>query len=155
MSSPPSHEHSTAVPAAEKAQAPPSPNYALSADTAQGRITQCHQFLSFAQYLRDQWIYLQRSAGERRSEDDKEGFAALRKQWKDLLDGKLLDGVDEVLTDAFQDEAVGQLDRLDWEDDEDEDEEMRRAREGWIRVLRLIGECETAKREGDEVLGEK
>jgi hypothetical protein len=66
-----------------------------------------------------------------------------------LLDGKLLEGVGDVLTEAFRDEAESELGKID---SLNKDEAAVRAREAWKEVVELIGECEDIRREMDELV---
>jgi hypothetical protein len=66
-----------------------------------------------------------------------------------LLDGKLLEGVGDVLTEAFRDEAESELGKLD---SLDNDEAAVKARETWKEVMELIAECEDIRREMDELV---
>jgi hypothetical protein len=66
-----------------------------------------------------------------------------------LLDGKLLEGVGDVLTEAFRDEAESELGKID---SLNKDEAAVRAREAWKEVVELIGECKDIRREMDELV---
>jgi hypothetical protein len=149
---PPSHDNATAVKPTLGTQDPStstSADYERSATLAQEKLTSCRQLLTFAQYLCNHGLYVQRSAGQQPSAEDKESFAALGKQWRDLLDGKLLEGVGDVLTEAFHDEAKSELGKLD---KSRKDEAAERAREAWNEVMELIAECKDIKREMDELV---
>jgi hypothetical protein len=149
---PPSHDNSTAVKATPRTSTEGSStthNYEQSTALAQNKLTQCRQLLTFAQYLRNHSLYVQRSAGQQPSAEDKESFAALGRQWRDLLDGKLLEGVGDVLTEAFRDEAESELGKID---SLNKDEAAVRAREAWKEVVELIGECKDIRGEMDELV---
>jgi hypothetical protein len=149
---PPSHDNSTAVKATPGTSTEGSSttyNYEQSTALAQNKLTQCRQLLTFAQYLRNHSLYVQRSAGQQPSAEDKESFAALGRQWRDLLDGKLLEGVGDVLTEAFRDEAESELGKID---SLNKDEAAVRAREAWKEVVELIGECKDIRGEMDELV---
>jgi hypothetical protein len=66
-----------------------------------------------------------------------------------LLDGKLLEGVGDVLTEAFRDEAESELGKID---SLNKDEAAVRAREAWKEVVELIGECKDIRGEMDELV---
>jgi hypothetical protein len=150
MSGPPSHDNSTAVkstPGTQEQNA--STDYELSTALAQENATKCRQLLTFAQYVRNHGYYLQQSVGQQPSAEDKEDFAALGRQWRDLFDGKLLEGVGDVLTEAFHDEAESELDKLDRLN---KDEAAVGAKKMWREVMALIGECKDIRREIDELV---
>jgi hypothetical protein len=151
MSGPPkSHNNSTAVKSTPGTQDPfTSTDYEKSTALAQKKLKPCRQLLTFAQYIRNHSCYLQQSAGPQPSAENKEDFAALGRQWRDLLDGNLLEGVGDVLTEAFHDEAKSQLDKLDGLD---KDEAAVKAREAWKEVMELIGECKAVRKDVDELV---
>jgi hypothetical protein len=66
-----------------------------------------------------------------------------------LLDGKLLEGVGDVLTEAFRDEAESELGKIDCSD---KNEAAIKAREVWKEVVELIAECKDIRREMDELV---
>jgi hypothetical protein len=151
---PPSHDNATAVKptpgtSTEDSSTSTPTNYERSATLAQKKLTSCKQLLTFAQYLRNHGLYVQKSAGQQPSAEDRESFAALGRQWRDLLDGKLLEGVGDVLTEASHDEAESELGKLD---KLNEDEAAVRAREAWKEVMELIAECKDIRRAMDELV---
>jgi hypothetical protein len=153
MSGPPANDNSTAVkstPGAQKQNSSTSADYEQSTVLAQKKLTKCRQLLTFAQYIRNHSYYLQRYAGQQPSDEDKEGFAALGRQWRDLLDGKLLEGVGDVLTEAFREEAEREMGKLYGL--MSKDEAVVKAREAWKEVLELIEECKDIRREVDELM---
>jgi hypothetical protein len=150
---PPANDNPTAVKPATGESAEVSftaCNYEASAALTQQKLTSCRKLLTFAQYIRNHSCYLQRYAGQQPSDEDRDGFAALGRQWRDLLDGKLLEGVGDVLTEAFCEEAEGEVGRLDGLDRDDA--AAVKAREAWKEVLVLIGECKDVRKEVDELM---
>jgi hypothetical protein len=152
---PPSHDNATAVKPTSGTSTEDSPTststaeYERSTALAQQKLKNCRQLLTFSQYLRNHSLYVQRSAGQQPSAEDRESFAALGRQWRDLLDGKLLEGVGDVLTEAFRDEAESELGKIDCSD---KNEAAIKAREVWKEVVELIAECKDIRREMDELV---
>lgn len=141
MSQSPSHKKSTAKPTSSNQV--PSTCHEQSSTIACRRIEQCNKFLTFARYIRDRGLYAKTSAGRDPSIDDNEDLAALKRQWQDLLDNKLLEGASDVLTDSFLDEAHTELRKLE------EGEANLQVREAWKQVLELVKECKAMKQDVD------
>lgn len=121
-------------------------DYGKSAKLAHDRITQCRRFLTFAFTIREGGEYVLRSAGQHPSDDDKDDVFALKRQWQDLLDNKLLEGASEVLHAAFLKGAELELDKLIQAD------ATTQAREAWQEVVSLVKECKTTKEEVEQVM---
>ena len=144
MSASSTREHDAAAPADEALSA--TTKYEKSAKLANDRTTQCTKFLTFARFVRDQSNFSLRSAGQRPSEEDKEGFRGLKQQWQDLLNNKMLGGAGEVLTQAFLDKTELELGRLD------ETDMAAQARVAWQKVVSLIKDCQEARQEVEQVM---
>jgi hypothetical protein len=121
-------------------------DYEKSAKLAHDRITQCRRFLTFAFTIWEGGEYVLRSAGQRPSDDDKDDVLALKRQWQDLLDNKLLEGAGEVLHVAFLKGAEVELDKLIQSD------AAAQTREAWKEVVCLVKECKTIKEEVEQVM---
>lgn len=121
--------------------------YEKNAKLANDRTTQCTKFLTFARFVRDQSNFSLRSAGQRPSEEDKEGFRGLKQQWQDLLKNKMLEGAGEILTKAFFDEAERELGKLD-----ETNTATTEASVAWQKVVSLVGECKEMKQEVEQVM---
>ena len=148
MSDSSTREHDAAAPADDAHSATNDNNgYGESAKLANDKTTQCTKFLTFARFVRDQSNFSLRSAGQRPSEEDKEGFRGLKQQWQDLLKNKILEGTGEVLTKAFFDEAERELGKLD-----EADTAATEARVAWQKVVSLVGECKEMKQEVEQVM---
>ena len=143
MSDSPSREHDAAD-SARQAQSATN-DYEESAKLANDKTTQCTKFLTFAQYIRDQANFSLRSAGKHPSEEDKDGFRGLKRQWQDLLNNNMLGGAGEVLTQAFLDKTELELGKLD------ETDMAAQARVAWQKVLSLIKDCQQVKQEVEQV----
>lgn len=145
MSDSPSREYNAAAPADEAQSA--NNDYEESAKLARGKTTQCEKLLTFARFIRDQANFSLRTAGQHPSIEDKDGFRGLRQQWQDLLNNKMLDGTDNVLTEGFQDEAELELGKLD-----ETDTAATQARVAWQKVVSLIKDCREVEQEVEQVM---
>lgn len=140
MSESPSRKKSTEKPASSNQT--PLTYHEKYSTIASRKIEQCKRFLTFARYLQDRGMYAKSSAGLSPSSDDNEDLAALRQQWQDLLDNKLLEGASDVLMDSFLDEAKVELAKAD------ED------REAWRQVLDLVQQCQAVKQDLDKMFAD-
>lgn len=142
MSKSPSSEGPTAELAAGTQIAPKTTDHEASTALAQDKIKKCQKLISMARYIRNDIVFKQSSAGLYPSAEDREGFEALKRQWRDLLGGKMLEGVSGDLVEGLEGEAGVELSRLDLLED---GEKVVEAREKWTEVLGLVGEWEGIK----------
>lgn len=146
MSESPSRKNSTAEPASINQI--PSTSQEQSSHITRRKVEQCNRFLTFARYIRDRGLYAKTSAGGNPSVDDDEDLTALRQQWQDLLNGKLLEGARDVLKDSFLDEAKIELRKLE------EGEANLHSRQAWKQVLDLVQECKAMEQDVEGIFAD-